>query len=145
MAYYAFLDETNIVTEVIPGRNENEIVDGISDWEKWYGEFRGQVCKRTSYNTLRNQHSLGGTPFRGNYASIGYLYDPIKDVFISPAPFASWVVNDLTYDWEAPTPMPNSPGNYVWSENQVSWILQPEKPDASLAWFWNYETDQWTE
>jgi len=86
MAHYAFLDENNIVTEVIVGRDEDEVVDGISDWEAHYGEIRGQVCKRTSYNTLNGVHLYGGTPFRWNYAGIGYLYDPIRDAFIPPQP-----------------------------------------------------------
>ena len=76
MAHYAFLDENNIVTEVIPGRNEWEEVDGITDWEEAYGDIRGQVCKRTSYNGN----------IRYNYAGIGYTYDPIDDAFIAPMP-----------------------------------------------------------
>jgi hypothetical protein len=76
MAHYAFLDKNNIVTEVITGRNEDEVVDGITDWEQAYGEIRGQVCKRTSYN--------GNIRF--NYAGIGYSYDPVDDAFIPPMP-----------------------------------------------------------
>lgn len=76
MAHYAFLDENNIVTEVITGRDEWEEVDGITDWEQAYGEIRGQVCKRTSYNGN----------IRYNYAGIGYTYDPIDDAFIPPMP-----------------------------------------------------------
>jgi len=76
MAHYAFLDENNIVTEVITGRDEWEEVDGITDWEKAYGDYRGQVCKRTSYNGK----------IRYNYAGIGFTYDPIDDAFIAPAP-----------------------------------------------------------
>ena len=76
MAHYAFLDQNNIVTEVITGRDENEVVDGITDWESAYGEIRGQVCKRTSYN--------GNIRF--NFAGIGYTYDPIDDAFIPPMP-----------------------------------------------------------
>ena len=74
MAHYAFLDENNIVTEVIVGRHEYEVVDGISDWEAHYAEFRGQVCKRTSYNGN----------YRKNYAGIGYTYDAARDAFIAP-------------------------------------------------------------
>jgi hypothetical protein len=73
MAHYAFLDETNIVTEVIVGIDETETIDGL-DTETWYSNFRGQVCKRTSYN--------GNIRF--NYAGIGYTYDPIDDAFIPP-------------------------------------------------------------
>jgi len=76
MAHYAFLDKNNIVTEVIPGRNEWEEVDGITDWEQAYSEVRGQVCKRTSYNGN----------IRYNYAGYGYTYDPIDDAFIAPMP-----------------------------------------------------------
>jgi hypothetical protein len=76
MAHYAFLDENNIVTEVIVGRDETEVVDGITDWEKAYGDYRGQTCVRTSYNGN----------IRYNYAGVGFMYDPIDDAFIAPAP-----------------------------------------------------------
>lgn len=101
MAHYAFLDESNIVIEVITGRDEDETVDGISDWEKHYGDFRGLACKRTSYNTYANQHNNGGTPFRGNYAGIGYLYDPIRDAFIAPKAncHSEEVIDETTCSW----------------------------------------------
>lgn len=83
MAHYAFLDDNNVVTEVIVGRHEYETVDGISDWETYYGELRGLRCLRTSYNTHNGEHLLGGTPFRGNYAGIGFTYDPDLDVFVA--------------------------------------------------------------
>jgi hypothetical protein len=76
MAHYAFLDDNNIVTEVITGRDEWEEVDGITDWEQAYADFRGQRCVRTSYNGN----------IRYNYAGIGYTYDPIDDAFIAPIP-----------------------------------------------------------
>ena len=72
MAHYTFLDNNNIVTEVIVGKDEGE--ENI-DWEVHYGNFRNQVCKRTSYNTSGGIHSSSGTPFRKNYAGIGYIYD----------------------------------------------------------------------
>jgi hypothetical protein len=75
MAHYAFLDETNIVTEVIVGIDETVLIDGL-DPEIWYANFRGQTCKRTSYNAN----------IRYNYAGIGYTYDPIDDAFIAPMP-----------------------------------------------------------
>lgn len=75
MAHYAFLDDSNIVTEIIVGIDETELIDG-KDPETWYGEFRGQRCVRTSYN---------GT-IRYNYAGIGFTYDPIDDAFIAPMP-----------------------------------------------------------
>ena len=88
MAHYAFLDANNVVTEVIAGIDETELIEGF-DPEIWYGNFRGQVCKRTSYNTYRDKdgvslHKLNGTPFRGIYASIGYTYDAVNDVFVAP-------------------------------------------------------------
>lgn len=102
MAHYAFLDKKNIVTEVIVGRDESEIVDGISDWEAHYGAIRGQRCLRTSYNTFQGEHLEGGTPFRGNYAGIGYSYDQALDAFIPPKPGEEYVLNPATYSWELP-------------------------------------------
>lgn len=83
MAHYAFLDNENIVTEVIAGVDESELIEGLEP-ETWYGNFRGQVCKRTSYNTENNVHLLEGTPFRFNYAGVGYFYDESRDAFIPP-------------------------------------------------------------
>lgn len=97
MAHYAFLDDNNIVTEVIVGRDEEEL--GI-DWEKYYGDFRGQVCKRTSYNTYANQHKNGGIPYRGNYAGIGYYYNAELDAFIPPKPSENCILNNQTLSWD---------------------------------------------
>ena len=99
MAHYAFLNSDHVVTEVIVGKDEGE--DGIN-WEQWYGDFRGQVCKRTSYNTAGGIHSKGGTPFRKNYAGIGYTYDAQRDAFIPPKPYENWVLNENSCLWEAP-------------------------------------------
>lgn len=91
MAHYAFLDENNIVTEVIVGKDETELIDGLEP-EVWYGNFRGQTCKRTSYNNN----------IRFNYAGIGYTYDPIDDAFIGPMPECGHdelLLNDLKR-WE---------------------------------------------
>jgi hypothetical protein len=119
MAHYAFLDGSNIVTEVITGKNEGE--EGIN-WEQWYGEFRGQACKRTSYNTVGGVHSSGGTPFRKNYAGIGYSYDAERDAFIPPKPFASWLLNEESCLWEAPAPHPADGGFYNWNEEDQEWV-----------------------
>lgn len=75
MAHYAFLDDSNIVTEVIVGKDETELIDGLTP-EEWYGNYRGQTCVRTSYNAK----------IRYNYAGIGFTYDPIDDAFIPPVP-----------------------------------------------------------
>ena len=117
MAHYAFLDENNIVTEVIVGKNEGE--DGI-DWEVWYGDFRGQVCKRTSYNTSGNVHANGGTPYRGNYAGIGYTYQSDIDAFVAPKPYASWTL-DANAQWQPPVAMPTDGGMYSWNEANQAW------------------------
>ena len=101
MAHYAFLDSNNVVTEVITGKNEGE--DGI-DWEQWYGEYRGQVCKRTSYNTYAGVHQLGGTPFRKNYAGIGFLYDATRDAFLPPKPHPDFLLNEDTGTWYTTNP-----------------------------------------
>jgi hypothetical protein len=118
VAHYAFLDESNVVTEVIVGKDEGE--DGI-DWEEHYGNFRGQVCKRTSYNTIGGVHTGGGTPFRKNYAGIGYTYNAELDAFVPPKPFASWVLNNETAQWEAPVPMP-AEGMWRWDEDEQEWV-----------------------
>ena len=118
MAHYAFIDENNIVTQVITGRDEGD--DGI-DWEVWYGEFRGQVCKRTSYNTLGNVHTNGGTPFRGNYAGIGYTYRTDIDAFVPPQPFPSWTLNSNVV-WQPPVVIPTDGKMYSWDEATQAWV-----------------------
>jgi hypothetical protein len=80
---------------------------------------------QTSYNTIGNQHTQGGTPLRGNYAGIGYSYDPINDVFIAPKPFPSWLLNNTTWTWEAPTPMPTDGKMYTWDEPTLAWVEVP--------------------
>ena len=123
MAHYAFLDANNIVTEVIVGKDEGE--EGI-DWEVRYAEIRGQSCKRTSYNTQGGQHP-NDTPFRKNYAGIGYTYDPVRDAFIPQQPFASWLLNAGSCLWEAPVPMPTDGKMYAWDEDTTSWIERIER------------------
>ena len=125
MAHYAFLDANNIVTEVIVGKDEGE--EGI-DWEQHYGKFRGQICKRTSYNTYGGIHSSGGTPLRKNYAGIGHTYDAGRDAFIPPRPFASWLLNEDTCLWDPPVVYPNDGKLYTWNESTTSWdeIVNPE-------------------
>ena len=111
MAHYAFLDADGVVTEVITGIDETELIEGLLP-ETWYGNFRGQVCKRTSYNGN----------IRKNYAGIGYTYDTVRDAFIAPKPFASWVLDEATCRWTAPVPMPSEGGPWTWDEGTESWI-----------------------
>lgn len=112
MAHYAFLDSNNIVTEVIVGKDESEILDGLSP-EKWYENFRGQKCVRTSYNST----------IRKNYAGIGYFYDVERDAFIPPKSFDSWVLNEETCRWQAPTSYPSDGLTYEWNESTTQWDL----------------------
>ena len=108
MAHYAFLDTNNIVTKVITGIDETELIEGL-DTETWYGNYCGQVCKRTSYNNK----------IRKQYAGVGYLYDANLDIFIAPRPFNSWSL-DNNYDWQAPKPKPSV--DYYWDEDLQDWI-----------------------
>lgn len=127
MAHYAFLDENNIVTEVIKGKDEGE--ESIN-WEMWYGEFRNQICKQTSYNTNGGIYYTPNTStpdpdqskaFRKNYAGIGYSYDATRDAFIPPQPYPSWVLNDFSCLWDPPIPFPNDGKEYIWNETTQSW------------------------
>ena len=111
MAHYAFLDNNNVVTEVITGKDETELIDGLTP-EEWYANFRGQTCVRTSYNNN----------IRKQYASIGFTYDADADVFIAPKPFPSWSL-DSNYDWQAPTPRPE--GVSYWDEETLAWVEIP--------------------
>ena len=112
MAHYAFLDENNIVTEVIVGIDETELIEG-KDPEVWYGEFRNQTCKRTSYNGN----------IRKNYAGIGFTYNEDLDAFVPPKPFESWVLNEETANWDAPVARPEGEGIYIWIEENTEWTL----------------------
>ena len=117
MAYYAILDENNIVVQVIVGRNENDTYnDQPMDWEAYYGG------KRTSYNTKGGVHLLGGVPFRKNYAGIGFTYDSSRDAFIPPKPYPSWSLNEQTCIWDAPLPHPNDGKDYAWDEQDQQWV-----------------------
>ena len=123
MAHYAFLNMQNIVTEVIVGKDET---DGPTNWEMHYGNIREQVCKRTSYNTQGGVHSSGGTPYRKNYAGIGYTYDYARDAFIPPKPFDSWTLNENSCLWEAPVAYPDDGQRYEWNEENQEWDLTQE-------------------
>ena len=123
MAHYAFLNMQNIVTEVIVGKDET---DGPTNWEMHYGNFREQVCKRTSYNTKGGVHANGGTPFRKNYAGIGYTYDETRNAFIPPQPYDSWTLNETSCLWEAPVTYPDDGEMYTWNEELGTWDLVTE-------------------
>jgi hypothetical protein len=122
MAHYAFLDENNIVTEVITGVDEtitkidfdgNEVGGSSEAWESYYGNKKGQVCKRTSYNGN----------YRKNYAGVGYIYSYEYDAFYEQKPFESWVFNEVTCKWQPPIPYSNNEKYCFWDEESQSWTL----------------------
>lgn len=120
MAHYAYINEENIVTQVIVGKDE---ADTTHNWEEYYGNFKGMLCKRTSYNTRGGEHIYGGTPFRKNYAGIGFTWDENRDAFIPPQPFPSWILNEKTCLWDSPIPYPEDGNHYTWNEEEQKWIL----------------------
>ena len=125
MAYYAVLDENNIVLQVHKGRDEDDnenLPTGCASWEEYYG------AKRTSYNTRRGVHfgedgqPDGGVAFRKNYAGIGFTYDSSRDAFIPPKPFPSWVLNEDTCQWDSPVPQPDDTRFFRWDEDTTAWV-----------------------
>lgn len=126
MAHYAFIDENYVVVGVIVGKDE-----GNFDWENYYGNFRGMMCKRTSYNTRGGIHYQADSyipsedqskALRMNYASVGGTYDPVKDAFIDIKPYSSWVLNEETCLWEPPIPKPDDGKMYYWDEEKLGWV-----------------------
>ena len=122
MAHFARLDSNNIVDFVVVGRDED------NGKEAELSARTGDVYKQTSYNTHGGVHALGGTPFRKNYAGLGYTYDAGRDAFIAPKPYASWLLNETTCLWESPVPYPTdvgteeNPKRYSWDEATTSWV-----------------------
>ena len=117
MAHFAKINASNIVTEVIVVSNDIATSEsaGVTFINNLYST--SDTWKQTSYNTQGNEHSLGGTPFRKNYAGIGYTYDASNDAFIAPKPYNSWVLNGSTYLWEAPVAKPDDGKFYAWDED----------------------------
>ena len=117
MSHFAQIDGNNIVTQVIV--IEQDVVDS--------GLFGAPTSWiQTSYNTIGGVHTLGGTPLRKNYAGIGYTYDSTRDAFIPPKLFNSWILNETTCLWEAPTAMPDDGKIYRWDEDTTAWIEIPQ-------------------
>ena len=130
MASFAKLNLNNIVervesvvNEVIKDLNgvEQESI-GVQFLRTLYNEPNSN-WKQTSYNTVRGIHNNGGTPFRKNYAGIGYTYDPQRDAFIPPKPFNSWILNENTCLWESLIPYPQDNNKYKWNEQNKSWDI----------------------
>ena len=123
MAHFAKIGKENIVerVEVVNNNvatNEQAGVDFINNLYK-----TNDVWKQTSYNTYGGVHKLGGTPFRKNYASIGFTYDQTRDAFIPSKPFDSWILNEDTCIWEAPVAKPEDDNEYNWNETNQTWDL----------------------
>ena len=131
MAHYAFIDENNIVVNVIRGVDEWEtqtdtdgtVVGGSTEaWEAFYQAQpwnSGLTCKRTSFNSGEFGTRLSN--FRKQYAVPGYTYDPVNDVFIAPKPYEDWIL--VNYKWEAPIPYPSDDKQYFWNNNQWNLII----------------------
>jgi|TARA_B100001093_G_C26560743_1_gene898546 hypothetical protein len=123
MAHFAKLDSNNIVEriEVVHNDIATDEEAGINFLKSLYGSDTN--WKQTSYNTDKNNHTLGGTPFRKNYARKGSTYDETKDAFIAPKPYSSWVFNETTCVWEAPIEKPDNVKIYDWNEENTQWDL----------------------
>jgi hypothetical protein len=120
MAHFAEIDKNNIVTRVLvvgddqEDRGQEFLSDDLGLGGTWI---------KTSYNTRGGVHALGGTPFRKNYAGIGYFYNETLDAFIPPKPFPSWLLNEETCFWNAPVEVPIEEGKrFTWNEESISWV-----------------------
>ena len=139
MAYFAKLNNNvvervesvsnNVLLEEQLDENNNVIYVGVEQESKGVEFLKtlykepNAVWKQTSYNTSGGVHKLGGTPLRKNYASIGYTYDEDRDAFIAPKPYNSWIFNEDTCLWEAPSAMPDDDNNYTWNESTTTWDI----------------------
>tara|TARA_R100000951_G_C2574818_1_gene159989 strand:+ start:200 stop:598 length:399 start_codon:yes stop_codon:yes gene_type:complete len=130
MAHFVKLGIGNKVIQGVVVHNDVATTEqaGVDFLNNLYGT--NDVWKQTSYNTYGGEHKLGGTPFRKNFAAIGFKYDKIKDAFIPPQPYTSWILNETTCLWEAPVERPqlteeqSSNGNYyIWNEETQQWDL----------------------
>jgi len=123
MAHFVKLGIGNKVVQGVVVHNDIATSEqaGVDFLNNLYGT--NDVWKQTSYNTLKGNHLLGGTPFRKNYAGIGFKYDQTRDAFIPPKPFNSWILNETTCDWEAPVAIPDDGQKYIWNETTKSWDL----------------------
>ena len=152
MAHFAKINSDNIVVNVHVVDNSKLLgedgieseANGIAHLER-HGAESGFSWKQTSYNTSGGTHKLGGTPFRKNYAGIGYTYDAAKDAFISSKIFPSWILNEDTCQWEAPTAKPDDGKYYYWNEDTTQWKTPPAAPDDGKSYNWNEDTESWDE
>ena len=124
MAHFAELDKNNVVLQVLKTDDYEE-----ERGQKFLSEDLGLGGRwiKTSYNTRGGVHILGGTPFRKNFAGVVFSYDEVRDAFIPPKPFDSWILDEFSCLWVAPTPYPNDGERYVWNEETLSWVLTEEQ------------------
>ena len=123
MAHFAKLGTGNIVERVAVVSNDVATTEqaGVDFLNTLYNTR--DVWKQTSYNTFAGEHKLGGTPLRKNYAGVGYTYDQVRDAFIAPKPFNSWILNEETCQWEAPVAYPTDGQEYKWNEISQQWNI----------------------
>ena len=121
MAHFAKLGVGNKVLTVVVVHNDVATTEqaGVDFLNKTYGT--NDMWKQTSYNTYGGVHRYGGTPFRKNYAGIGFKYNESLDAFIPPQDFPSWILNEETCLWEAPVPKPDDGQKYDWNESTQQW------------------------
>ena len=125
MAHFVEIDASNIVLRGVVLNDKDTQDESGNDVEsigaKYLSDAFGGTWKKTSYNTHAGVHSLGGTPFRKNYAGIGDTYDAARDAFIEPKPFASWILDEDTCVWNAPETYPDDDKIYDWNEDTQAW------------------------
>ena len=123
MAHFAKLGTGNIIERVEVVSNDIAQTEqaGVEFLQNLYKDI--SAWKQTSYNTRGGEHIMGGTPFRKNYAGIGYIYNQTKDAFIPPKPFNSWILNKDSCLWEAPVNYPDDGEKYTWNEATTTWDL----------------------
>ena len=140
--------ELQVIQDQIQAKIEEMIAvpqvefDNSAYWEGYYGG-----CKRTSYNTQGGVHKLGGTPFRKNYAGVGYIYDPVRDAFYSEQPYASWTLDESTCYWQPPTPRPEGM-DWYWKEDTTEWVdyvyINPDNNQPFPSWTWDTTNGGWS-
>tara|TARA_R100001224_G_scaffold55501_1_gene32592 strand:- start:766 stop:1152 length:387 start_codon:yes stop_codon:yes gene_type:complete len=123
MAHFAKLDENNVVVQVLVVADSDAPTEakGQAFLQNLYKNTI--TYKQTSYNTFAGEHKLGGTPFRKNFAGIGYTYDSTRDAFIPFKPYDSWILDENTCQWKAPVEYPTDGKGYMWNEDTKSWYL----------------------
>tara|TARA_R100000742_G_C4267588_1_gene85799 strand:- start:771 stop:1193 length:423 start_codon:yes stop_codon:yes gene_type:complete len=136
MAHYALINDSNTVTNVIVGADETTTApDGFDNWEDFYSDRYDCSVKRTSVNTFSNEHTDGGTAFRGNYAGIGFIYDTTNDVFYETQPFASWSISaDTNWIWKAPIEQPTITEEQGAAGAYYKWNEEAYQADNSEGW-----------